>query len=206
MAKSKGRKAKTETETHDETTTTTQEDTLSMTEDSKLVAATIAGVTFHFPERYAAGATELTEGEAAALNQTQRENVRNNQAKVVKEVLTKHGVETLDENHEAYAELSAAVNQYYAEYQFSAGSVSRASSSDPLDKEILRIATARVTELVRTTKQMTVKAYKAIEGNEEKFNAAVTVAMNDDQVIADAREALEKRKQRAETGLAGLEL
>jgi hypothetical protein len=83
---------------------------------------TIAGHPFTIADRYEEG-HELTAGEASALNQTLRENVRNNLAK--KEGLTQD-----------------AVNDYAAKYEFGVRTPGAGRQSDPVMAEAMRLAKA----------------------------------------------------------------
>ena len=91
---------------------------------------TIAGQTFTVMERYEEG-HELTAGEASALNQTLRENVRNNLAK--KEDLSQE-----------------AVDQYATEYQFGIRTPGVGRTSDPVMAEYMRLARAKIKDLLKT--------------------------------------------------------
>lgn len=90
---------------------------------------TIAGSTFTVMERYEEG-MELTKGEASALNQTLRENVRNNLSK--KENLSQEDVD-------AYAN----------EYQFGIRVPGVGRTSDPVMAEYMRLARAKIKELLK---------------------------------------------------------
>jgi hypothetical protein len=91
---------------------------------------TINGHTYTVMERYEEG-HEITAGEASALNQTLRENVRNNLSK--KEGLTQE-----------------AVDSYASEYQFgirTAGTGGR--TADPVMAEYMRLAKAKIKEMLK---------------------------------------------------------
>jgi hypothetical protein len=87
-----------------------------------LATITIAGHPFTVPSRYEEG-HELTAGEASALNQTLRENVRNNLAK--KEGLTQE-----------------QVNEYATHYEFGVRTPGAGRQSDPVMAEAMRLAKA----------------------------------------------------------------
>lgn len=90
---------------------------------------TINGNTFTVMERYEEG-HEITAGEASALNQTLRENVRNNLSK--KEGLTQEQVD-------AYAN----------EYQFGIRTPGAGRTSDPVMAEYMRLAKAKIKEMLK---------------------------------------------------------
>lgn len=92
---------------------------------------TIAKHSFTVMDKFEEG-HELTAGEASALNQTLRENVRNNLSK--KESLTQEQVDA-----------------YAAEYEFgvrTAGAGGR--TSDPVMSEYLRMAKAKIKDLLKS--------------------------------------------------------
>lgn len=119
---------------------------------------TVQGLTFDAPQPYKAGAHELTEGEASALNQTLAENLRNNFAPSVKKAVEEFrkanglgeeaeiGVDQLD--HDALAE---AFDKYAGEYEFgirrAAGGVR--APADPVGREAHRIALAKVKDALK---------------------------------------------------------
>jgi hypothetical protein len=111
----------------------------------------IQGTVFAIPLRYTAG-HPLTEGEAAALNQTFLENVRNNVAPKIKKLQ--------DEGKEiVFDEWQKNVNEYAASYEFGERQVSL--RLDPIDAEIKRIALGIVKELLKqglASKKFTGKA------------------------------------------------
>lgn len=93
------------------------------------VALTIGGNQFTVYSRYEEG-HELTAGEASALNQTLRENVRNNLAK--KEGLTQ-----------------ADVDAYASEYQFGVRTPGAGRTADPVMAEFMRLAKAKIREALK---------------------------------------------------------
>ncbi len=93
------------------------------------VSVTIAGAPFQVMERYEEG-HELTAGEASALNQTLRENVRNNLAK--KEGLTQ-----------------ADVDAYAAEYEFGVRTPGAGRTADPIMTEYMRLARVKIKEALK---------------------------------------------------------
>ncbi len=119
----------------------------------------IQGIEFSVPTPYAAGPTELTEGEAKTLNQTLAENVRNNFAKRVaaeKEAAEREGREP------AVNDLQAALDAYTDSYEFGVrqGSGGGGRTADPVAVEAMELARADVrAALVKAGKKL--KDYKA---------------------------------------------
>ena len=97
------------------------------------VEVTIAGSPFKVLERYEEG-HELTAGEASALNQTMRENIRNNLASLAKE-----GKLTQDE-----------VDKYATEYQFGVRTGGGGRTTDPVMSEFMRLAKAQIKAALKT--------------------------------------------------------
>ena len=99
---------------------------------------TIAGGNFKVPSPFAEGHV-LTKTEAQALNQTFRENIRNNSAKKVKELLEKK-TET--------AKIQKVVDEYVGKYEFGvSGGGGRVM--DPVEREAINLATNRVKAAIR---------------------------------------------------------
>lgn len=90
---------------------------------------TINGQTFTVMERYEEG-HEITAGEASALNQTLRENVRNNLSK--KEGLTQEQVDA-----------------YASEYAFGVRTAGVGRTSDPVMSEYMRLAKAKIKDMLK---------------------------------------------------------
>ena len=91
---------------------------------------TIAGKTFNAPLRYEEG-HELSAGEAAALNQTYHENLRNNFAKKVKDAI-EAGAFSQDV-------IQIEFDAYAREYQFGVRTGGGGAPRDPVTKEALDI-------------------------------------------------------------------
>lgn len=96
---------------------------------------TIAGQTFSFYQPYAEGHV-LTANEAASMNQTFAENVRNNFAKRVKEAVE---AGTFDQDM-----VQSQLDDYMNEYEFGQRTGGGGRTSDPVAAEALRIAKDRV--------------------------------------------------------------
>lgn len=140
---------------------------------------TIAGNIFNVPNRYEEG-HELTENEAAALNQTYHENLRNNFAKKVSE-----GVES----GKSLEDLQSELDEYAQSYQFgvrTGGGYVR----DPVMSEAMGIAKNKIREHLR---KKGVKL-KDVEGK------AITEAAK--KLLARSPEIMELAKQRVEEAKA----
>lgn len=144
---------------------------------------TIAGHAFNVPSRYSEGHV-LTANEAAALNQTFHENLRNNFAKTVKEA-----GETPD-----LADLQSKLDAYAESYQFGV----RASSGprapvDPVGKEAFLIAREAVKAAIRRkglnpssyeAKQIAELAAAALEKNKDRFTEIAKQRIAEREAIA----------------------
>lgn len=101
-------------------------------------AIVIKGTTLTFPKRYSEG-HPLSAAEAATLNQTLGENLRNNFSKTL---------EKLQSEGKSGEEIQAAFQEYAAAYTFS-GSRRVAVPVDPVAKEAHKIAKGKVLEALR---------------------------------------------------------
>jgi len=96
-----------------------------------MAQVTIAGKEFEIDEPYRAG-HPLTEGEAAAMNQTYRENVRNNMAARVKEGATQEDVTS-------YAEA----------YEFGVRTGGGRTAADPVMREAINLAKTAIKKYLK---------------------------------------------------------
>jgi hypothetical protein len=140
---------------------------------------TIAGNPFTIPDRYEEG-HELSAGEASALNQTLRENVRNNLSK--KEGLTQE-----------------AVNEYAASYQFGIRAAGAGRTADPVMAEALRMARAQIKEKLKTSGK------KPSDYSAEAINTAAKNALQHPQFGPPIMELARKRVAEAQS-IASAEL
>jgi len=97
----------------------------------------IAGTIFEVTSVYEAGHT-LTENEAKALDQTRRENIRNNRAKFVKEAV---------EAGTDFEDIQAQVTAYADGYEF--GAVTRGTAMDPVEKLALTLARKEIRKTLK---------------------------------------------------------
>jgi hypothetical protein len=110
---------------------------------------TVAGMIFAAPAPYTEGHT-LTANEAAVLNQTLAENLRNNFASQVKKAVDAAAVEGAEPVDEAA--LSEAFTTYVAGYEFGVrrtGSGGGRVTLDPIDREALKLAIEKVKAAIK---------------------------------------------------------
>src|SRR5215472_10310536 len=121
---------------------------------------TIAGHPFNVPTRYEEG-HELTANEAAALNQTFHENLRNNFAKRVEE--KKNGADRI-EDEAVLADLQGQLDRYAEDYEFGVRTGGGAVR-DPVMSEAMTIARTKVWEHLKRkgVKRKDVEAAKITE-------------------------------------------
>ena len=154
----------------------------------------IQGVEFTASSPYEDGHT-LNAAEAAVLNQTRAENLRNNFATQVKAAKETHG-ETLPDN--VMADLQAAFTAYDESYEFHGRRVSRATV-DPVRKEALKIARAVVMEALRS------KKYDIKTLPEGKMDELIeSVLTKQPQITEEAKRRVEAKKSIATDALEGL--
>lgn len=151
---------------------------------------TIAGAQFEVAQPYVAGPHELTEGEAAALNQTRAENIRNNMATKVKEGTSEDG--TVSE------EVKALVAQYDAEYSFAVREAGQGRVVDPVETEARKIARAAINAKLRAEG----RAVKSVD--KEVMEAAITQVAATEAVMKAAAKAVRERSKAAESALDGV--
>lgn len=109
------------------------------TDENATQSLTIQGKSFTVPLLYVAGPCELSEGEAAALNQTYAENIRNNFAALMKRAAESDPPKELtQEDLDAYAE----------EYEFGKRSGGSRGPRDPVGSEEKRLALAALKVMV----------------------------------------------------------
>lgn len=114
---------------------------------------TVQGFTVNVSTPYAEGHA-CSAAEAAALNQVRAENIRNNKAKLAKDLKDEFGIESA----EATSTLQAEITKYDGEYEFTLASVGGGRSTmTPVEKEAKAIAReyikSQLAELGKTQKQ-----------------------------------------------------
>lgn len=142
------------------------------------VELTINSYPFTVMERYEEG-HEITAGEASALNQTMRENIRNNLAK--KEGLTQEQVDA-----------------YATEYQFGVRTPGTGRTTDPVISEFMRLARQKIKDALKA-------AGKSADA--EAINTAAKSMIGTprgEPLMALARQRVEEAKSVAAESLADL--
>jgi hypothetical protein len=162
-----------------------------------MTTLTIAGQAFDITDdqRLAEGA-QMTAGMAASLQQTRRENLRNNFAKRVKDAVENGWDEA------KHQELQQSLNQYAEKYEFGV----RAEGStgprvtDPVEREARDEA-----------KKIIANAYFAKTGQKAKASEVNEVLeqfmeMNGDDLRAEARSRIDRREQAGARAMQALGL
>lgn len=161
-----------------------------ITKNTPTVNATVAGQIVKMPMPYAEGHT-CNANEAAALNQTFRENVSNNVRKKVEEAAANGADE---------GTIQKIVSDFASTYEFSA-SGGGGRTTDPVMKEALDIARNKIKEkLVANgvaassidSKELTRLAHEAVERHPQLLEAAKAI--------------VESRKATTQSVLGGLDL
>lgn len=162
-----------------------------ITESTPREDITIAGKTFSVPAPYAAGHV-LTTNEAASLNQTFAENIRNNKAKFVKEAVE---AGTFDQSV-----FQGQVDDYSASYEFGVRTGGGGRTSDPVMAEALDIARDMVRKAI-VKKGLTLKDYPAAKITEL---AKANIAKNP-EILATAKARVEEAASLSDVSLDGLD-
>lgn len=141
-----------------------------------MAQVTIAGKEFEIDEPYTEGHV-LTAGEAAALNQTYRENVRNNMAAKVKDGAGQ------DE-----------VTQYATEYEFGVRTGGGRTTADPVMREAINLAKTAIKAFLKANNKTADK--EAIQAKAEEL------ANNPEkEYMARARRIVEEQRNAASIAL-----
>lgn len=151
----------------------------------------IQGHQFTVADKYAAGHT-LTEIEASVLNQTRRENLRNNFAKQVKEAENDAGELTKKQ----HADLQTKLDEYASEYEFN---LAGGRAGDPIEREARVLARAAITAQLK-------KAGKSVKDvDKDALTAKVNeIASTNEQILAMAKKNVEQRKAAESVTIEGL--
>lgn len=152
----------------------------------------VEGLIFSAPAPYKAGHV-LEENEAATLNQTYSENLRNNFAKAVKkykEEAEKNGAAALADGAEAPADLQNEFNEYASDYKFGVRTGGGGDTSLPRDP-VLREAHLIARELIRAKAKE-----KGLKVDAEQVAALVPGVLEKRPTIMDeARRRVESKSQ-----------
>lgn len=155
---------------------------------------TINGTNFELSTPYQAGAVTLTEAEAKTLNQTRAENIGNNFRAQVKKAMEEGQL----------AEVTAAIAEYDAKYNFSMGGTAR-TPIDPIEAEAIKIA-REVVKAKLAEKGHKVKDYTATEVGQARYDAAVEKTAQQDDTIKLAKQRVNLRKKSMEVASEDLGL
>lgn len=154
----------------------------------------IGGEKFTISAPYAAGHV-VTDAEARVLNQTRGENIGNNFRKRVDEAMKKAD----GERPAALDAVREAIGEYDSKYNFAMGGGLRIPM-DPVEREALLIARDSVKAQIREKKGLSVKQYLEIEGNQEKYDAAVEKIATSDDVLKLAKRRVADKKKAVDGG------
>lgn len=144
----------------------------------------VLGIVVEISVPYAEGHV-LTTPEASVLNQTFAENVRNNCAKAVKDLLKK--------NDQAGA--AAYLQEYASKYVFNerTASVAVAARLDPVEKEAIAIAKAKVAEALE---KKGIKRKDLTDEQKEAIEAKIAETAKNPKIIQMAEAQVAARKKR----------
>jgi hypothetical protein len=157
--------------------------------DTPRTSFTIAKVNFTIPEPFNEGDT-ITEGEASSLNQTLRENVRNNLASEIEEVVAKAKAAGEEPNMTA---LQARVDGYVKDYEFGVRQGGGGRVSDPVEARALEMARDKVREKIRSNPQHKLSNFKAADIT----NYARQVLEKNPALREQAKQLVEQEQQMA---------
>jgi hypothetical protein len=165
-----------------ENTNESQENTMSDT-NTATQTLTIQGRTFTIPAPYTAGPRELTAGEAAALNQTMAENIRNNFAGMMKKAAEGDSPRQLGQ---------AELDEYAAAYKFGERSGGARIMRDPVEAEEHKLATEAVKRWIKSQNK------KVKDFTDEQFDGFVTRVVDSKKFRAQAEEIVRVRQRDAQ--------
>ena len=117
----------------------------STEQDSGKNTITIQSYKFDVETRYVEGHT-LSENEASALQGLLQENVRNNFAKTIKGLVEENKGQPLNDGQ--LEKIQKIFTKFVSEYEFGKRRVAAVRSLNPLDKEVKRIATEKLKEIL----------------------------------------------------------
>lgn len=117
----------------------------------------IGGISFSIAAPYNEGDT-ITEGEADSLNQTLRENVRNNLASEIAEEQEKAKAEGREVNMSA---LQARVDGYVKDYEFGVRKGGGGRISDPVEAKAMELAREKVRERIKARPDLKLATFSA---------------------------------------------
>lgn len=149
----------------------------------------IHGEKFTVTTPYVEGHT-LSAIEAKVLNQVRAENVANNFRKSIGAALEKPEADRAG----AMDAVRTEFTKYEGEYTFAAGGSTR-TPIDPVEREAQAIAKLSIKEKIREQYGKSVKEYLEVEGNQDKYDAAVDKISSQDDVLKLAKKRVADRKK-----------
>lgn len=150
---------------------------------------TIAGQSFVIPLRYIVG-HQITEGEAAALNQTLAENIRNNMAKKVKDGAGQ-----------------AEVTEYATGYEFTVGGVaSERKVVDPIEREARKIAKAALAAKVQEVHGLSLSKFYVGDEGKAALEAKIDEIAAKETILALAKKNVAAQKKQLDALTSETEL
>lgn len=157
----------------------------------------IAGEVFVVSAPYAEGHV-LTAAEAKVLNQTRAENIGNNFRKAVKDALAVEGADLTKVRDELIT--------YDGAYEFTMTNTSR-TPVDPIEAEAIAIAREHVRAKIQAKGEFkTIKAYVAVEGNQEKYDNAVEKVATQTNILAEAKKRVAAKNKAKDIEIGDIEL
>lgn len=158
---------------------------------------TIAGIALSVPAPYAEGHV-MASNEAAVLNQTYAENLRNNFAGAVKKAKAEAEAEGTEVNA---AGLQIALDEYVTGYTFG---VRRGGGTrvvlDPVEKETKRIAESKVKDALKA------KGIKFKDMDKDNFNSIVAQVIEQNPQIRTAAESIVAARKEVGEGSLDLDI
>lgn len=157
----------------------------------------IAGVAFQISQPYAAGQT-LTEAEAKALNQVRSENIGNNVREKVKELVEAGKT----------SEAEALVAEKDGAYVFTLASVAASAKLDPVEREARNLAKEIVKSLLaaKGLKITTAPEGTSDEDWKAKIEANIDTIAAREEVLKEAKKAVDAKRKRLDSLAAGVEI
>lgn len=150
--------------------------------EAQTKTVTIAKLPFEVTTPYTEGHT-LTAAEAKALNQVRCENIRNNTAKRVKEML---------EEGKSNGEISELVSAYDAEYEFTLASTGGRRVLDPVEKEARSLAREAIKQ------KLAADGRKLKDIDKEKLEEAIATVAARDEIQKLAKQNVKRQGELAQ--------
>lgn len=151
---------------------------------------TIQGLVFSVPQPFTEGHT-CTANEAAVLNQTLAENVRNNMASKVDKAKENGSTDNIQ----------AEIDEYVTGYEFGVRKGGSIGPKDPVEREALAIAESKVKEALKA------KGYSLKDVGTERIRELAKETIGKyPEITEQARQIVETRKSVGEEVLADIQV